>query len=211
MAGQRWTITRSAAALHRDVLGPAGFVRRGTTCAAEDFLRREVTFRAGQFRGADDRTLQVTFGLAWTAVPDSFLGGWVEGEFLQPLVEDDALDRRLVDVVAGPVLDHLRTGTDPDQLVTVLLQPGSLERPGLAATYSDARQLAFAAQGAMVLGDEERCRAAVALMRAEAERADDDVDPALRDGRFVRWHDEEVQALRDAWETRHGTPLRLPG
>lgn len=204
MPVERWSITHSAAELHRSILRPAGFARRGATCVKQDFLVREVRFHATRFVPPEDRSLQVSFGLSWRGAPNGQLGGRALREFVQPLVGEDELDPELVALVGGPVLDHLLVGATPEELLATLLTPGSLERPGLESTYSDLQQLWCAAWGAVVLGDEATCRQALGRARAEARTEDGDGD-----GRFTRWFEDDLRVLVADWENRYGRPLTL--
>lgn len=175
---QRWSITKSAGALHREVLRPAGFDRRGTVCSKDDFLRRTVYCHAARFLPPEERTLIVGFGLEWVGLPVADLpewahvgvGGFLAEQYLQPTTGDAELDPKVVAEVAGPVLDYLERPLSPTQYVDQLLAYDGSDHPALFVTVDPSVHYYCAAWGSVLLADADRC--SEALVRADrASRA----------------------------------------
>lgn len=216
-AQRRWTISRSANALHRQVLQPADYERRGTTCLRTDFLVREVTFQAARFMEPEERTLVVGFNLSWAelAAADaprsgySQVGGDLRDAFPQPWSTEKTLSPLLLAEVATTVLDYLEAPSSPSQFVDQLLSYREQERTDYVVPYSESVHSYCAAWGALLLGDAERCQQALTqARRLTLEGPDGQNEEWLK--RTLEWHREEIALIDAAWATRFDVARPLP-
>lgn len=214
---QRWTITRSAKALHRQVLAPAGYELQGTSCTKNDFLERKVTLYAARFMEPEERTLLVNFTLGWAELAGDrppelgyiVVGGTLKSEFLQPWSDEVSLSPLLVSGVAGPVLEYLEAPSSPEQFIDQLLAYREYQHPDYMILYAASVHSYLGAWGALLLRDAERCEAA--LVQARELTLADPVDGQNADWvkRTLEWHREDIALINTEWLTRYNEPRPL--
>jgi hypothetical protein len=122
-APQRWTISRVVGRVHRDVLKPRGFGRRGNVCTLADALIRQVRFNTQPWAAPEQKGIQALLIVMLPGLPDPItphrrdalwapLQG-VRGIAAYPRPPSaDPPPAELHDDIAGPGLNFLCHATD---------------------------------------------------------------------------------------------------
>lgn len=175
MTELRWTATQVAAVVHRRILSPAGYNRRGTRCWREDFLRRGIDIYTRRGFTPEHRLLDVSLTLEWVGLPPIAAPGleyrYEELQTTTPARRDLLAPLRgqpepseVLEVVAGPALRWAELGASPQEFIDLLCQPRSLQGPDYELGYRDFVYYWCAAYGSALIGDSDRLRHALRLV-----------------------------------------------
>jgi hypothetical protein len=120
----RWSLARAVNRLHRDVLTPIGFERRGNSCTrADNGLLREMRFYTPRWGDPATKGMQVLLSVQVMGLPEPLVefrrdALWTNLEPIRQLNEyprpasNEPLPAELVDDVAGPGVAFLCHAVD---------------------------------------------------------------------------------------------------